>query len=209
MTEVRNYAIIGMSPGNSYFSEQNIEYLLCEVMPVFTKIIIFVPDIPAIATYEAMGYPRNRAKQKAILKGNNLKNKTLKIIRKLKIENQTSIVSWKTEIENNEVYEKCFKNIMNAFNSNNEFFRAINSTTKQVLLNTNKKITNIHDATLIANHYLLSELAFLEFANTYYRCDICTYIYHRKWPIFEDYIQGKFDGIPKNHLAFLLINSFT
>jgi hypothetical protein len=39
-----------------------------------------VADIPAISTYLAMGYNPSKARQKAVLKANSLKNRTKKVL---------------------------------------------------------------------------------------------------------------------------------
>jgi tRNA-dependent cyclodipeptide synthase len=49
-------AIIGMSPGNSYFKDYEVRFLLKEAVERFDRCVIMVADIPAIATYVALGY---------------------------------------------------------------------------------------------------------------------------------------------------------
>jgi len=72
----KNYYIIGMSPGNSYFKDEEVHYLLKTVVERFGRVAIFIADIPAISTYVAFGYPENRARRdKAIPQGNALKNR--------------------------------------------------------------------------------------------------------------------------------------
>ncbi len=73
------YPIIGMSPGNSYFKDKEVRYLLQKVISMYGRVAILIADIPAIATYQALGYPKNKARSKAVLKGNNLKNRVLRL----------------------------------------------------------------------------------------------------------------------------------
>jgi ABC-type amino acid transport substrate-binding protein len=58
-----------------------------------------------------------------------------------------------------------------------------------------------------ATHYLLSELAFLEFAPEFFDSKRVCYLYHRNWQVYEDYIHGRYDGVPKPNLDFLLLEA--
>lgn len=73
---MNNYPVIGMSPGNSYFKDEVVKDLLKEVVEKYGKAAILIADIPAVSTYIALGYPKNRAwRDKALPQGNNLRNK--------------------------------------------------------------------------------------------------------------------------------------
>ena len=69
-----------MSPWNSYFKNKEVAYLLKETILKYDKAVIMVADEPAISTYLAMWYSFSKAKNKAILKWNNLKNRTKKVL---------------------------------------------------------------------------------------------------------------------------------
>ena len=56
------------------------------------------------------------------------------------------------------------------------------------------------DAVKIAVRYLLSEFAFMEFAPSYFSADKVTYVYHRKWPVYEAYRTGVFDQMQRPYL---------
>ncbi|MEI8252676.1 MAG: hypothetical protein WCG25_02820 [bacterium] len=43
-----------MSPGNSYFKDKEVAYLLKEAIKKYDKAVILIADIPAISTYLAM-----------------------------------------------------------------------------------------------------------------------------------------------------------
>jgi hypothetical protein len=53
--------------------------------------------------------------------------------------------------------------------------------------------------------FLICELAFLLSAKEILWNEV-TYIYHRNWPVFEDLISGKFDGI-KRDVGFEIITN--
>ena len=104
--------IIWMSPWNSYFKDKEVAYLLKESILRYDKAVIFVADIPAISTYLAMWYNLWKAKEKAILKWNNLKNRTKKIINELWLdESKVIILNWNLEIKDNKEYLKYFNQV--------------------------------------------------------------------------------------------------
>ena len=199
-------AIIGMSPGNSYFKDYEVRYLLQEAIARFGRCAIMVADVPAVATYLAFGYSPAKARNKAIPKGNNLKNRTRRIAEGLGLSaDQVRIVDWAEEVQNDPRYREHYKAIDNKYRTLPKFADAVRQTTRGVLDNhtEEKSPSEVEGAT----HYLLSEIAFLEFAPEFFDEDRICYLYHREWKVYEDYIQGKFDGVPKEHLDFLLLEA--
>jgi cyclo(L-tyrosyl-L-tyrosyl) synthase len=61
----REHAVIGISPFNSYFSEERIGALICWAKENFSAFHIYVPDGPSQFTLEALGYPEEKARKKA------------------------------------------------------------------------------------------------------------------------------------------------
>ena len=203
------YPIIGMSPGNSYFKDVEIRHLLKETVGRFGRTCIFIADVPAISTYVAYGYPENKARTKAIPKGNNLKNRTRRLMEELGFgPSQVRIIDWATEVADNASYRQIYDlRVRPLYESSLEFSRSVDDTTRAVLEASERPIPDMHEATKIAVHYLLSELAFLEFAPQFLDSASVTYVYHRNWPVYEDYISGKFDGQARPHLDFLLLEN--
>lgn len=198
--------IIWMSPWNSYFKDKEVAYLLKETILRYNKAVVLVADIPAISTYLAMWYNDKKAKEKAILKWNNLKNRTRKVINELWIdENKVIIVDWYKEIINNINYLKSYEKVEKIYKSNELFHLKVNETSEEVLKNSWKTYTkeNIE----IATHYLLSEIAFLEYAPEFFKVEKISYVYHKNWYIFEDYISWIFDWKFREYLDFILLEN--
>lgn len=201
--------IIGMSPGNSYFKDREIEYLLKTLLGKYGKVGILIADVPAVSTYMALGYPENRARRdKAIPKGNALKNRVRKVAKQLGYsEDSVRIFDWTEEVEKNSKYQESYQKISDLYDHNESFREIANATTRAVLEGSGKKIENLEQATKTAVHYLLSELAFLEFAPRYVGVEKVIYAYHKNWEVYERYISGQFDGIVREHLDFLLLEN--
>jgi tRNA-dependent cyclodipeptide synthase len=208
MDHATTYPVIGMSPGNSYFKDEEVRYLLQKTIEKFGRTAILIADIPAVSTYLAFGYSETRARSKAVLKGNNLKNRTRKIQKELGYpDDLIKIIEWETDVMNDPTYEQIYSSVESLYRSNVDFTRALDQTTRGVIEGSQKSIPDLKAAVKVAVHYLLSELAFLEFAPKYLHSQNVVYVYHKNWPVYEDYIAGKFDGKPKLYLDFLLLEN--
>ncbi len=197
-----------MSPGNSYFTEDKIEFLLKYILSDYDQVAIMVADIPAISTYIALGYPANRARtDKAIRNSNQLKNRVIRVMKDNGIdENRVKIIDWGKDVESNIEYQAKYEEVKNLYESNKQFQDTCNKTTQLVLEFSRKQIEDMDSAVKTAVHYLLSEFAFLEFAPKYLGKEHVTYVYHNNWPVYENYLAGVFDGKErKSHLGFKLL----
>lgn len=70
----REHCCFGISPFNSYFSEERIRELAKWGLREFKSMHFFIPDVPAVYTLEAQGYPREKAEWKARRQAQYLKN---------------------------------------------------------------------------------------------------------------------------------------
>ncbi len=203
------YPIIGMSPGNSYFKDEEIKYLLKTAVDKYGKVAVMIADIPAISTYIALGYPENRARRdKALPQGNLLKNRTERAMVQLGYtKGQVKIIDWENDIEPNENYKKSYQHIHELYESNGQFQHDADETTKGVITGSRREIPDVAGATKIAVHYLLSEFAFIDFAPEFFNVEKVVYIYHKNWTVYENYIAGKYDGIVKGRTDFLLMEN--
>lgn len=199
-------AIIGMSPGNSYFKDKEVAHLLKEAIKRYGKVAIMVADVPAVATYQAMWYTLSKAKGKAILKWNALKNRTRRVLSEMWFEeNSITIIDWASEVEENSVYQKYVLQVKSLYNQNIAFESAVNDTSLWVLQNSGKEFSD--ESVKQAVHYLLSEIAFLEFAPKFFETDKTGYLYHKNWDVFEYYIAGKYDGRVRPYMEFVLLEA--
>lgn len=201
--------IIGMSPGNSYFKDDEVRFLIENIVRRFGRVAILIADVPAISTYMAFGYPENRARRdKAIPQGNLLRNRVKRAMVQLGYsESQVKIINWQEEVENNPGYVLSYDGVRSLYDKNKEFMRSADATTLGVLKSSERDILDIERATKIAVHYLFSEIAFLEWAPRFFNVNRAVYVYHKNWPVYEDYIAGKFDKKIRNYMDFLLLEN--
>lgn len=206
------HAIIGMSPGNSYFKDYEIRFLLKEAIQRFGVCAIMVADVPAIATYMALGYSENKARSKAIPKGNNLKNRTRRLATELGYsEDQVRIIDWADEVACHPDYLALYQSVEQKYKTIPTFAEDVRATSRDVLVNaltnTGQTEEDMEAAVDQAIHYLLSELAFLEFAPAFLKSHRVCYVYHRNWPVYENYVRGVYDGHVKPYMDFLLLEA--
>ncbi len=201
------FAVLGMSPGNSYFGQDSIRKLLRKGLEEYPRIGVLIPDIPAISTYVALGYPENRARtDKAIAQGNALKNKVRKAIESDGLDtSRIRIFDWdKDGIEDNEEYRTQFQFIRNLYETNSQFKKDSNAATAEVLNdNPFRKISIGEKEIQKGVHYLLSEFAFMLFLPQYLNEESVGYIYHKPWPVFEALIAGNYTASPMERVSFV------
>ena len=206
--------IVGMSPGNGYFKQGVIDHVLQFGLEKYENIAIFIPDIPAIATYIALGYPENIARgKKAIPQGNNFRNRIQKSIVEQKLDSERVMVfNWQKEnIEEKQEYRNAFTSLKDLYTDNKEFKKDINLATEAVLIDNPFKKKDITSKEIeIGTHYILSEFAFMMFLPHYLtRYNNFVYGYHNPWPVWEKFIAGEYDSKKKKYLKFLLLPNFS
>ena len=196
-------AIIGMSVGNSYFTEQVLNNLLPLSNQLFSSVRIFVTDVPARHTFEALGYDSRQAESKARLRGNAIRNKCLRASASEQIT--CDFVDWKSDVEANNCYIEARTRIDALYRNSAGFGEAVQKAALEVIANSSK--TNIDPKTKIdiAAQYLIEELAYLDVAPEIHGIAKYAYIYHRPWPIFEHFVAGDFDGRTRDKLGIVLI----
>src|SRR5262245_57233868 len=76
----RPLIILGMSPGNAFFTRKRVEIAVCAMARLFGEVAIVVPDTIAVHTYRALGYDEKQSQAKAKKKGLNIRNHCLHAI---------------------------------------------------------------------------------------------------------------------------------
>jgi cyclo(L-tyrosyl-L-tyrosyl) synthase len=211
---LKEFLVIGMSPGNGYFKQEVVNKLLAYCVSHYEKTGIFIPDIPAAATYEALGYDKDKAlTKKAIPQGNNFRNRVAKGIEDQSLNQERLIVfDWRAdEVETNTDYQKAYEYLQNLYSSNPEFKKDIDSATESVLVdNPFKKKEITQEDIQTGTHYILSEFAFMLFLPSWVKdYEKFVYGYHNPWPVWEKFIAGEYDSTPKENLKFLLLPDFS
>lgn len=203
----KGIAIVGLSVGNSYFTQGTIDELLEETTNRFSQTIIMITDKLALHTYKAVGYNHEKAEKKARLDGNALRNRVERSIENvIKEEAQQNIelVDWE-EVQKTKSYQQEYENILHLYENNQEFKNVVRDNTKKVLNRKLKPGVKMEQAIDEAKNYLLKELAFLLATPDIYNQRQVADIYHKNWPVFEKLINGEYNGVQRRDLGFIII----
>ncbi len=203
----RGLAIIWMSVGNPHFNKENIKELIKFCSKNFNDIKVLIPFGPSRHTFEAIGYNSTKALSKGRLHSNRLKNHTKKVLNELEMnQSRIQIIDWENEIYSNVTFAKILNEIENLYLDDKSFHVDCNVTTKQVLEGKLKTNKNIDDAIKIGVKYLHEELAFVLASPVIFDVKYTVYIYHNRWHIYENLVNGKYKKKGNYDVGFLLVN---
>jgi cyclo(L-tyrosyl-L-tyrosyl) synthase len=160
---LKEHALIGISPFNSYYSEENLKKLFSWGLSTFKRISIFIPDGISLYTLRAMGYSEEKARKKTHSQDRYLRNKAIKALLKngLSEKEAKDRIIFYSDLINNERYAK-FHDIYNNLYESDEDFREGCLTVSKKTLGYAQNFANIDRESLhIAVKYFLDELPVL------------------------------------------------
>ncbi len=176
----REFAIVGISPLNSYFSVQNIAKLIEFATTNFKSFGLYVPDGMSIYTLQALGYSEVDANRTMKKNDKELKRKidqALDLVAKNINVSSASIILASELLKNNtyvELYELCKEE----FKLNTKFRQGCLETSKWVLNANNRQKNEITETSLlIAVEYFLRELPLFLDSPKVQNKESCVYIY--------------------------------
>ena len=178
----QEHALIGISPFNSYFSEQRINYIYRWAKKNFAHVHLYVPDEPTFFTLKALGYDDSKAKKKARRQCNYLRNKIFRALsteglseaeaRKLLIEHQV--------LNDNLNYQKCLSECHQRFEQDGEFRQGCLESSKWVLSNQLEDgVEPSEEMQLIAVNYFLAELPLFLWGSDILKMDSTVFCYQQ------------------------------
>ena len=199
-----DHALLGVSPFNSYYSEQKISKLIQFAQKKFKDFHLFIPNTLPYFNFIAMGYPPNKAKIKTKRQWNYLKNK----INRAFVSNGFSrkdflkkIITIDETMDNNTHYnqllELCFKKY-----ENDIFF-------KEDCLNASKVMMKGYpdkDKTVrveLAVQYLLRELPLLLDTPRILGVTSSVFVYHEQIDFYKKLYGGRDNKLLAGNQDFL------
>lgn len=115
------HACLGISPFNSYFTTERITELTAWALDTFTAVHLFVPDVPAAVTLQALGYTQERAAAKARRQARYLRNKICRALASLGVTGpEAMILDWAV-LSQNTRYQESLDATYEAFASDEQF----------------------------------------------------------------------------------------
>lgn len=155
----KEHVLLGISPFNSYFSEEMIGHWIQWAHNTFSSFNIFIPDTLPIYTFLALGYDELKAKSKAKKQAAYLKNKVRRALLKCQFNDidTNNLIIDMMYLEKNQAYielkEKCYT----LYDENPEFQNECDQCTGWVLNGHTIKDRHLAN-TNMAVQYILNEM---------------------------------------------------
>lgn len=166
-------ALIGISPFNSYFSEERISRIVQFCERDDRKIAIFIPDDVTRYTLQARGYSPGQATRKTRRQIQYLLNKIARAVG----DRDLRVVGCEA-LESNPVYVKHHDALRQAFETDEDFRTGCLDTTRWVLAAAEGEVVTEQSA-LLGVRYLLAELPLFFHAPAILGDEAVVFIYHQ------------------------------
>lgn len=206
--ERREHCCFGISPFNSYFSEERIRELALWGRCEFKSMHFFVPDVPAVYTLEAQGYARDKAEWKARKQAQYLKNKIRRALGALSITDQEvseMILDWE-RLASIPRYNALLREITDLFENDEGFRMKCLSASRWVLMHKVSDGNQFSDYALrTAVKYFLSEIPLFADTAGIVGKDASVFCYHQRVEFLEFLYARKLSFKPQTNQGFLIV----
>lgn len=204
--EVRDHAMIGVSPFNSYFSEARLTDLFSWAKQHFNSFHVFVPDEATRYTLEAAGYSQARAKKKARRQANYLLNKIKRALLKTSPKLDLSFVLTNGVLRNNGRYNALLAKVEQRFATDRVFRQQCLECTRWVLENQVEEIDTIDEAALLhAVQYFLEEMPLFMDSASIVSAHTSVFCYHQCPAVLQGLYEDRSDGLIDEQQGFLIV----
>ena len=208
----REHCCFGISPFNSYFSEEKIRELAQWGLREFKSMHFFVPDIPAIYTLQAQGYTPERAEWKARRQSQYLKNKIRRALDSLSIatnEISEMILDWE-RLSANAAYVKLLAEVTERFETDDAFHASCLEASHWVLSQKFSDTSEVTDEALnLGVKYFLAELPLFAATAQIVGTESSVFCYHQRVNFLEAFYAEKLTYRPTFGQGFLVLQSPT
>lgn len=208
----KEHVLLGISPFNSYFSEEMIGHWVQWAQNTFSSFNLFVPDTLPIYTFLALGYDEAKAKKKAERQAAYLKNKIFRALthRSFTDEEAKNIVIDMNVLQKNEFYQN-IKNVCYSLYEENAIFRnECDKCTGWVLNNQAVKDKRLANKNM-AVKYILDEMPLFMNTPAILNTVSSLFTYHQTPEIinylYNDKMQDKFIALNQGYIELSVTNT--
>lgn len=208
--QLRAHACFGISPFNSYFSEERIRELALWGKSQFKSMHFFVPDVPSSYTLEALGYTPEKAAWKARRQCQYLHNKIHRALTSagfLDTQACEMVINWEI-LSTNERYLALYDEIQNRFETDELFQADCIEASRWVLERRVPEGQSLTQEMLkSAVRYLLTEIPlFLDTVGIVGK-EASVFCYHQRVQFLDDLFNRKLPIQPSVGQGFVVIES--
>lgn len=208
--QTKIHVCFGISPFNSYFSDQKIRDLAVWGKREFEGMHFFVPDGPSAYTLEALGYTPEKAAWKARRQAQYLHNKIHKVLMSLgysPLEAEEMFLGWE-KLSKNSRYLNLIQEVQQHFETDTVFRKACLEASKWVLEKKTESVECLSQETLeSAARYLLAEVPLFLDAAGIIGAQSSVFCYHQCIPFLESLFHNQFPVKVSPGQGFAVIES--
>ena len=173
------------------------------------KVMLFLVDKINEHNYRAVG--SKNPEKSARVKANRLRNKCQEAIHSCGMQDDSvEFINWARDVENSTYYVDALKYVTHLYEINDQFQKDIKESTQLALVSIKrareKNMPEGSDAPIDLDEgvkYLLKELAFLSVVSDIYEgCNEFLVLYHRPWPVLENFFDGVYDNVSEPCLGY-------
>lgn len=204
--EAGQHVCFGVSPFNGHFTRERVAALAAWGRRRFRSMHFFVPDVPAVATLEALGYPRERAEHKARRQANLVRNKIRAALRDLDVDDPDgAILDW-AALAGNERYRDLLAQATGLFEADAGFRGVCLEATEWVLRGRLPAgATPTAEQLGCAVRYLLAELPLFVDTAGIVGEETSVFCYHDRVSFLERFYRSEFALTPAASQGFAVV----
>ena len=211
--DLKEHICFGISPFNSYFSENRLRELALWGSSNFQSMHFFMPDVPAAYTLEALGYSSEKAAWKARRQANWLRNKIIRALVSInfsRLEAEGMILDWE-KLTGIADFQILYSEVRDLFQMDSSFREACIEASHWVL---EKRVPDTRaltqEAMLRAVEYFLSEIPLFLNAAEILNQQSSVFAYHQSIPFLEQLYRNQFScQVAHERQGYLILQSPT
>lgn len=206
----REHAVIGISPFNSYFSEEKIAELIGWAKANFSAFHIYVPDGPSRFTLEALGYSEAKARKKASRQGRWLLNKIRRGLSAASVSEddvETRILC-SNALDEHCVYRRLLVDVESVCDHDTGFREGCIETSRWVLNGEAGDVQDVtHDMLASAVRYFKAELPLFMNSPDIVGVHSSVFVYHQCPPFLESLFQTRRGALISERQGFVKVTA--
>jgi cyclo(L-tyrosyl-L-tyrosyl) synthase len=201
-----DHLLIGVSPGNSYFSEDLLTRLFHWAACSFRQIDVVIPDAAQIDTLLALGYPPPRARQKSRASAARLRNRAARAWEAAGAASRRSFrVHLLSELADNPHYRALLRKTEDTWSHDPGTREAFLMTSRRVLRGYLKDVQPTEEQAAQAARYMIAETPLVLDAVSVFGVDSSAGVYHQPIDFVEWLFRGHGPLRPHPRQGFVLV----
>jgi tRNA-dependent cyclodipeptide synthase len=213
LVKKRDLMTVGVSPGNGYFNKDRLEVILMGMANYFKKVIIIVPDLPALHTYRALGYDERHAIEKLKKHRHEIERCHRRVSEQVLLnfrKQNVEILMWGDGFAQKEYYQQAHGRATSIYGHNPKFREAILRNTERYILarlgdQNVQQLGGMKKVVEQAAHYLIEEVAFFEVSHIIFNTEPLI-SYYRDLELATSYVNGDYSNSKNKNIGCVTYN---